>query len=90
MSSGKILAIYVCQCSIKHSVGICVNYHVLAYKQCWTEIQWLSLGFLEHLVFLSKGEWPSGRDSLYRNQLVLSNMQDWFIGVITNNVIGCL
>jgi len=34
MSSGKILAIYVCQCSIKHSVGICVNYHVLAYKQC--------------------------------------------------------
>jgi len=64
MSRGKNVAVYVRQCSIKRSVWNCVNYHDLAYKLCWTEIQWLSLGFLERLVFLSKGGMAFGTPAI--------------------------
>jgi hypothetical protein len=68
-------------------VRIIMSSLINSVEQKFSDCLWVFLN-----PFFSKirgGGWPSGRDSLCRTQLVLSHMQDWFIGVITNTVIGC-
>jgi len=84
--SGKALVVSVRQWSIKRSISINKNI-VSRFINSVYENSVVFLLVLEPLLFVSKVRWPSGRDSLQREQFC--QMQDG-LTVIQHSKVQCI